>query len=90
MREEELFSYSAQIAIPSSLSRLERRRDSLHATQGGPETQSQLEMKPKFPTTSLKSPVFPNSYSDEGPFPASAQEESQLPLALQEEACLTY
>jgi len=47
-----VFSYSTQKAISSSLSRLERRRDSLHATQGGPETQSQLEMKPEFPATS--------------------------------------
>ena len=52
MRYKAVFSDSAQIAIPSSLSRLERRRDSLHATQGGPETQSQLEMKPEFPATS--------------------------------------
>ena len=47
-----VFSYSTQKAISSSLSRLERRRDSLHATQGGPETQSQLEMKSEFPNTS--------------------------------------
>ena len=79
-----------QSRVPSPDTRGGVQLMQLHATQGGPETQSQLEMKPKFPTTSLKSPVFPNSYSDEGPFPASAQEESQLPLALQEEACLTY
>ena len=34
---EALFSCSAWRAIPSSLSKLERRLDSLHATQGGPE-----------------------------------------------------
>ena len=36
-RDEALFSYSAYRAILSSLPRLERRHDSLHATQGGPE-----------------------------------------------------
>ena len=37
MRDEALFSCSTSRAIPSSLSKLERRFDSLHATQGGPE-----------------------------------------------------
>ena len=36
MRDEALFSCSTSRAIPSSLSKLERRFDSLHATQGGP------------------------------------------------------
>ena len=37
MRDEALFSCSASRAIPSSLSKLERRLDSLHATQVGPK-----------------------------------------------------
>ena len=79
MQEEALFSYSTQREIPSSLSRLERRRDSLHATQGGPETPSQLEMKPDFPPQLKKSPIFPTSSGEEGPFPALTQEESHFP-----------
>ena len=89
MQEEALFSYSTQREIPSSLSRLERKRDSLHATQGGPGSPSQLKMKAKVPTKVDKSPVFVTSSGDEGPFPASTQEESQLPLAPQEEVCVT-
>ena len=37
MRYEALFFYSASRTIPSSLSKLKRRLNSLHATQGGPE-----------------------------------------------------
>ena len=36
-QDEALFSCSAFRAIPSSLSKLKRRLDSLHATQGGPD-----------------------------------------------------
>ena len=57
MRDEDFFSCSTSRAILSSLSKLERRLESLHATQGGPGSLSQLEMKAEARTTS-RDPCF--------------------------------
>ena len=87
--DEALFSCKASRAIPSFLSELERRLDSLHATQGGPEiTVMTRDERRASCHNSTRAPCVP-AHEDEGPFPASTQEESQLPLAPQEEACVT-
>ena len=51
MQDVDLFSCSASKAIPSSLSKLKRSLDSLHATQVSPGSLSQLEMKAKVSAT---------------------------------------
>ena len=40
MLDEALFPYSASRSIPTSLSKLDRRLDSLYATQGVPQNTS--------------------------------------------------